>query len=300
MINLQQLQCFHVMAEYENYTRAAEALFMSQSTLSYTIGTLEKELGVPLFEKQGKRVHLTAYGKKYQDYCERILELANEGKQALTEMVDPLQGTVKIGHYPSLLNGLFSDMIDQFTQTPEYRNIRLHLFPASSLEAMDMLQDGKADVIFCQKITAGNINSIRMFSDRLVLLVSEDHPLANEEAIDLTEVSDDTLILLANSPRMRRDQEQSIESVGFQPRAIIEANKFTDAMSMVAAGLGVALTPMRQDIGNYRIRSVNLKNGNFNREIYLSYLSEKAQRPVVKTFIRFAEDYGKQLEKGKS
>ena len=85
-MTLQELRYFCVTADVLHYTRAANLLYISQPSLSYAIGKLEKELGVPLFEKNGKKVSLTKYGKEFFPYAKRALSEVSNGIDHLQEM----------------------------------------------------------------------------------------------------------------------------------------------------------------------------------------------------------------------
>jgi hypothetical protein len=97
-MTLQELRYFCVTAEVLHYTRAANLLYISQPSLSYAIGKLEKELGVPLFEKNGKKVSLTKYGKEFFPYAKRALSEVSNGIDHLQEMQQPTAGIINLGY----------------------------------------------------------------------------------------------------------------------------------------------------------------------------------------------------------
>ena len=84
-MNLSQLQYFKVLAQEEHYTRAAQMLSITQPSLSHAISQLEQELGTRLFEKKGRNVVLTRYGKMFLPYVEESLKVLNEGVQRIQE-----------------------------------------------------------------------------------------------------------------------------------------------------------------------------------------------------------------------
>ena len=87
-MTLLQLQYFQVLARVLHYTRAAEELHISQPSLSYSISELEKELGVKLFEKENRKISLTAYGEQFLPYVQRSLALLDEGAAVTTSRND--------------------------------------------------------------------------------------------------------------------------------------------------------------------------------------------------------------------
>ena len=96
-VNLNQLKCFRTLAQCEHYTRAAEELNMTQSSLSRMIAGLEDELGVYLFEKQGRNVHLTKQGRMFYDHVRLGLGQIEQGVQAVRHSLEPGGGIVDFG-----------------------------------------------------------------------------------------------------------------------------------------------------------------------------------------------------------
>lgn len=85
-MTLLQLQYFETLARVLHYTRAAEELHIAQPSLSYSIGELEKELGVKLFEKGNRKIHLTEYGERFLPYVQKALLVMDEGTNELKRM----------------------------------------------------------------------------------------------------------------------------------------------------------------------------------------------------------------------
>ena len=96
-MTLLQLQYFTVLSETLHYTRASEKLHISQPSLSYAIGELEKELGVKLFQKENRKVALTAYGQQFLSYVEKSLALLSEGEQVIRQMAENAPQIVNFG-----------------------------------------------------------------------------------------------------------------------------------------------------------------------------------------------------------
>lgn len=96
-MNLSQLRYFRKLAEVQHFTRAAEALFITQPALSNSIKQLENELGIPLFEQHGRNVRLTKYGKEFNEYVSEGLDVIDKGIQVAQEHANSLSGTIDIG-----------------------------------------------------------------------------------------------------------------------------------------------------------------------------------------------------------
>src|SRR5947208_2509200 len=97
IVEWQQLEYFREVAQHEHITQAASQLSVSQPAVSRSIARLEHELGVPLFERQGRSVKLNRYGRAFLAHVERALAEVSEGQRELSDMVGPVRGTVAIG-----------------------------------------------------------------------------------------------------------------------------------------------------------------------------------------------------------
>ena len=138
-MNLRQLYYFRTIAELEHYTRAAEKLFVSQSSLSHAIQELESELNVKFFEKKGRNVELTKYGQLFLPYVQKSLATLEAGIDKLSDYINPNTGTVVMAGFPSLAQFApdiivryvsETNRVDvrlQFNQEPTYKRLREQL-----------------------------------------------------------------------------------------------------------------------------------------------------------------------------
>ena len=116
-MNLNQLIYFATLAQLQHVTRASEKLNIAQPSLSKAIANLEQELGVDLFEKQGRNVVLTRQGKLYLDYVEKALESLEEGRSALQRMQTELDQRIDIGFVSSLQARMMPQLLADYRKT---------------------------------------------------------------------------------------------------------------------------------------------------------------------------------------
>ena len=122
-MNLNQLYYFRTLAELEHYTKAAEKLNISQPTLSHSIAAMEKELGANLFEKQGRNVVLTKYGRIYIFYVENALTQLELGKNQIERLVSEGGGHVGLAYMTSVGTNFMPKLISDFLDDPQNKNI---------------------------------------------------------------------------------------------------------------------------------------------------------------------------------
>ena len=148
-MNLNQLYYFRTLAELEHYTKAAEKLNISQPTLSHSIAAMEKELGANLFEKQGRNVVLTKYGRIYIFYVENALTQLELGKNQIERLVSEGGGHVGLAYMTSVGTNFMPKLISNFLDDPQNKNISFSCYEGNTKTLLYNLKREKYDLIFC-------------------------------------------------------------------------------------------------------------------------------------------------------
>lgn len=187
-MNLSQLRYFRKLAEVQHFTRAAEALFITQPALSNSIKQLENELGVPLFEQHGRNVRLTKYGKEFNEYVSEGLDVIDKGIQIAQEHANSLSGSIDIG----TIFTVQSDYLPTLLRT--YRaiygtQVDVRLYQGLTQGLLDRLEDGTYDIVLCAYVDGlPDIEFIPVLAQDFVAVVHKDNPLANRDCIGLAEM----------------------------------------------------------------------------------------------------------------
>lgn len=182
MIELRHLRYFLEVARHEHISRAAEALHVTQSTLSHQIGQLEGLLGTRLFDRIGRGIQLTDAGRTFSDYARRALEEVDEGKFALDGLRDLVRGRVRIGVIHTYNTTLLPAVIAEFANAHPGIHISIEDLPASEIAAQ--VASGALHLGF-SFATSGrtDVEAEALFSERLMLVVRNDHPLAGRTSV---------------------------------------------------------------------------------------------------------------------
>lgn len=189
-MNLSQLRYFRKLAEIQHFTHAAEELFITQPALSNSIKQLEGELGVPLFEQQGRNVRLTKYGKEFNKYVTEGLDIIDKGIQIAQEHANSLSGTVDIG----TIFTVQSDYLPALLRT--YRSIYgthvdVRLYQGLTQSLLDRLIEGTYDIVICAYVEGlSEVEFLPVVAQDFVAVVHQDNPLSKEEYIDLSDLHD--------------------------------------------------------------------------------------------------------------
>ncbi len=190
-MDIQQLKFFITTAEYEHLSHASEVLNISQSSLSYSINSLEQELGVNLFDRIGRNIRLNKAGMAFIPYATEILRLSAEAKNVLNAKYGIKCTPIVIQSTPlSYYNNLF-DMLYTAEQNIEIIPIGADTPPV----LYDNLIHMKTDLcISSLELSERGLNCHILQSDQIIALVSQSHPLANETKITLEQLKDQSFI----------------------------------------------------------------------------------------------------------
>lgn len=188
-MNLSQLYYFSKLSELEHFSKAAKELYITQPSLSHAIKSLETELGVQLFEREGRRMRLTPFGKEFAIYVKRGLREIDKGVELAQEFNGKLGGRVNVGAVLTVqgdyLPPLFHDFSENYGQ-----EVKLNMFQGFSVPLVEGLENDKYDVVFA---AAGerkpNLCYEHVLSHELVVVVNKDNPLAQRSSIGIPELS---------------------------------------------------------------------------------------------------------------
>lgn len=289
-MTLIQLQYFQTLAYILHYTRASEILHISQPSLSHSITELERELGVPLFDKEGRRISLTKYGVQFLPYVEKALAVIREGEEQLrlTNQQEPY--VVNIGYFYSIATTFIPSMIEKF-HTQESKTIRFHFTQDLSYNIARELLDGRLDLAFTLHLDEA-FNSVPIMTQPLYLAVPKAHGLASRKEVSVTEFCGEPLILLDKNSGLRKLVEKIFSGRGLIPKMAFEVKECNAAIQFVALNLGVSILPSIPSIDSMLVSMIPIIERDFIRTIYfswpvnrkLSVSAEKVREFVIETY----------------
>lgn len=188
-MNLPQLYYFRKLAELQHYTKAAKALYITQPSLSDSISSLEKELGVLLFQKKGRNVELTKYGVEFYQYVTESLNVLEHGIALIKEKSGYLSGTIDVGCIPTLLGDYLPDIMERYSEKNPLA--KFNIYNAVSIDVAKGVSDGTYDIGFCSMVEhMEDLAFVPVTYQTLIAIVKDDHPLAAYDVISLSDLKD--------------------------------------------------------------------------------------------------------------
>lgn len=241
-VELRHLRYFVALAEELHFGRAAERVFVAQSTLSGQIRTLEERMDVRLFERTKRSVALTEAGRTLLPYARRLLREAARAEEATRHVEQGLAGILRVSYETGVVHGYLSRIIKAFRQRAP--GVRLELFDRSSRAQADALRAGEVDVGFLflpadeRALMTWEIGVLPS-----VVVMPEHHRLAGRKHVALAELADEEHVMWARElvPAAYDEYLHACHNAGFHPRVVQEVRNQESLLGLVAAGMGVAV-----------------------------------------------------------
>lgn len=290
-MTLNQLCHFQMVAKYENYRKAAEELYISQPSLSRSIAALEEELQVPLFEKSGRGVILTKGGKIFLEYVERVLHDCEMARSKMQEMASG-GGRIDIGYVFPLASHYIPHSVRQFLLEEENENVTFNFYQNHTSAILQKVKAGELDVGFGGYIDKEDMDSFPVLSAEMVLITPKGHPLEGKEYVSVYELSRYPVIGYDPQSWLGNYTKQLYRRLAFQPSFAVECPDEHSIMAMVSEQFGIALVPHIREIDGSRVNIHKLHDIYLEHRVYMFWMRERYQLPVVKRFIEYMKAQG--------
>lgn len=240
-MDLLQLRYFQAVARRQHITRAATDLLVAQPSVSRTIARLEADLGVPLFERTGRRVHLNRFGTMFLAHVDRVLEELDDARAELDDAAGEERGSVAVA--AETLRPL-TDLVAQFrAHAPQ---VILRLYQASATAMAAQLRGGEVDLALASQPLAGtDLDVVELFNEEVLLAVPLDHRLAHRRRrkVSISELVDEAFATTRPGQWQRALLDQLYAETGRTPIIACEGDEPTAIRALIAAGAGVGLLP---------------------------------------------------------
>ncbi len=287
-LTLRQLEVFAAVARHGSYTRAAEELHLSQPAVSMQIRQLEETAGLPLFEKLGKKIHLTQAGREFFHYSQAI----GRQLQELDEVVEALKG-VQTGRLrisvATTANYFATRLLAAFSQRFPGTTFSLDVTNRKTL--LDQLANNETDLVIMGKPPDElDLDATPFMENPLVLIAPPDHPLAGQRGIPLARLQDEVFVARERESGTRIAMERFFEERGVRLRTGMEMTSNSAIKHAVEAGLGlgiVSIHTLELELEAGRLVILDVEGFPIQRHWYLVTSKGKRLPPVAQAFFDF-------------
>lgn len=241
-----QLRYFIAAAEDLSISAAAKRLHVTQPALSRQIAVLEAELGVALFDRIRKRIHLTDAGRFFLPKARQIVCDAETGAQQLREQFGNARRTLRLGFLTPFLDDLVAPAVREFRQ--RHPKTQVSLFELPPRAQLDRLRNHELDAAILGNISDGDrafFNTRTLSRHKMAAVLPEDHALAKKKSVKLAALKNERWVSLSDAffPGRREFLRSICQQAGFEPQIVSEVDSLSLMLGAVTAGEGVAVMP---------------------------------------------------------
>lgn len=286
-MTINQLRYFRELARTEHYGRAAEALYISQPSLSRAIALLEAELNVELFVKQGRSIRLTRAGHVFLEYVEQVLTQLELGVSAMQRFSNRLE-VISVGCITPMLGGRpLRDFL--WSKAEKASRPRFDVYVSQTEALLQGLKKHKYDLVFCSyNPTEMEAAFVPLIELPFVVAMRADDPLAAYDAVDPRQLAQRELVLNAE-PIYSSLIQRILNYYHLSPKVTGSSNEDSVLLRMVEDGLGLMISTdhLQMHAGATVLRPLRQKQ--FHRYVYLAYLPNIVRTPTVEKILAFAK-----------
>ena len=281
-----ELEIFSLLAELRGFTLTAQHLGISQSAVSHALKSLEKELGVPLLDRQGAQIELTEIGERLLPRAREILAASEAIKQEAAEFRGLKLGSLRIGSFgPSSTIRLLPKILESFRK--QYPGIDVRVDEGPDEEVIQWIQERRVDIGFVV-LPDDRFDTHELVEDQLVALIPNGHELAEQKAIKPRDLCDIPFIMTeAGSAGVIGPV---FSDAGLVPDIRFRTSQVLSPISMVSRGDGVAVVaelalPPDDLAKSYHVRPLSPPR---KRTIGLALNETRLSSPAAKAFVKVA------------
>lgn len=291
-MTFRQVEIFLAVADARNFTRAAEALHLSQSTLSQHVRELEDELGVRLFDRLGRAVTLTEAGRLLQDHATRLTATLVSARRSMDELKGLERGSLVIG--ASTTPGIYvlPAVVAAFRR--RYPGIDVSLRIANSAVIEERIRADAVDLgIVGGHILRSNERCVATgLLDELLLIVAPTHPWAKRREVAPRELAGVQLLMREQGSATRQVTERTLRQAGVSFMPSMELDHIEAIKQAVMAGLGVAFVStyaIRGELATHRLRALRLRGLRVRRHFHVIHNEARTLTASGRAFMAMLE-----------
>lgn len=293
-LTLRQLKIYEAVARNLSYSRAARELHLTQPAVSMQIKLLEESLGLPLFEKLGKKIYLTEAGHEMYRYSRTIAEQLVEAELVLAELKGMERGNLRIS-VASTANYFATQLLASFRQM--HPQVTLNLDVTNREALLNQLDQNEIDLAIMGQPPDGHDLVAESFMENpLVVIAAPDNPLAGQKNIPISRLAEETLIVREEGSGTRSASERFFQSHQIAPLTGLVMNTNEAIKQSVQAGMGLAVVSLHTvslELETKRLALLDVAFFPIQRYWFIVHRKNKRLSATAQAFRQFLLDEGK-------
>ncbi len=286
-MEFKNLDTFIRVAELENFSKAAEELGYSQSSVTSQIQQLEQQLKTKLFDRNGKKVKLSTAGKKFLEYGYRIRQIEAEAASCFLTEQEP-DGILRIGIMESVCSSVYDSKLTDFML--KYPHVNMKVLVCTTFEAIEFLQKGELDVIITldHRIVRPGWKTSYLKHEDIVFICSADHPLLKKKKILVEDLINEDFLMVEEKCNYREAFEQEMQQRGHSVKCRLEIGHSWVIVDAVAKGVGISILPKftaEEALNSGIVRQLKLSDYKLQMDLQVIYDESRWKSPALNAFL---------------
>jgi len=245
-MDVRQLRYVAAVARTRHFTHAAEQLGVAQPALSQAVALLERQIGVVLFERSSRRVHLTAAGKLFVERAEHILEQLDALQRNMLEHAQLLLGQINVGTMVFFFFGKtqLADVVAEFTQM--HTGVELIIDNYTVDQNLEAIRSGEIDLALLNVVESASYGDLAfeiLDHDEIAAAFPPGHHLAGRTQIRFSDLREERFVTYKSGSTMHDVMSELSRDAGFTPHAAVQSQNIILVRSLISAGVGVSIGP---------------------------------------------------------
>lgn len=291
MLNWQYLKYFAAVAQEEHFTNAAAKLFITQPALSKAMDKLEKEIGVPLFIKQGRNVKLTPFGKVLKEQTMLATQTIEDALIKINAMATSETGTIRVSSIFTLGSNFVPQLLSEYME--QYNKVHLHYTQKATADIIRDVIDEGVDIGFCGEFVYDeflmNVERKLILTEELFVVVSMRHKLAGAKSVRFRDIMEETFIGWNDSTGIALSIANALKNNGITTNlnTSFSATEDNTVAEMARQGFGIALLANVSSINMKGLHRIKISDIQITRAIYMIWKKDAQISSPVRSFMDF-------------
>jgi LysR family transcriptional regulator, transcriptional activator of the cysJI operon len=291
-MQIESLKVFCDLTETESFTKAAQINGVTQSAVSQTISSLERQFKSLLIERSKKNFRLTAEGEVLYDYSKQILQTYESLHSKLQEIKEIISGNIRVATIYSIGLHVLPPYLKKFLKS--YPTVNVHVEYQRANQVYEDVLGNVVDLgLVAYPVRDPKLELVMLRKDPLVVICNPQNALAKLKSVKVKALDAQKMISFEKDIPTRKAVDKILKDHGISVQHVMEFDNIETVKRAVEIDSGLAIVPqetIRQEVTNRTLAAVSLEDGDYSRPLGLIYKKNKVLSPAIKQFISLLKD----------